>query len=409
MKDVEQFDLIISGGGMVGQTLAVMLSKMVPQLRMAIVERQPAQPVQPASFDERVLALSAGSVSVLNTLGVWPRIAHYAEPISDIHVSDRGHMGKVRMHAHDYGLAQLGAVIAAHQLGEGIETLCTSQPNVTFFRDDTLLCTHIEAGLRVVELASKQTLATPLLVVAEGGDSPTASQLRLHTEQYDYQQHAVITNLVTHLPHDGWAFERFTENGPIALLPMTDNRRALVWTVAAHAVESVMALDDDAFIARLQNELGYRAGEIVKVGKRSHYPLTFRYLSESISERAVVLGNAAHAVHPIAGQGFNLGLRDVLVLAEQIRQASIKQDDIGNKIQLEHYHMQRQRDQQKVVQGTHLLALGFASHEPPAQLVRNMALIGVGRCAAAKRALVAAAAGVHYRLVEGKEGLHAEF
>ena len=409
MTDVKTYDLIISGGGMVGQTLALLLSRMLAGIKIAIIEQQPPQAAQPASFDERVLALSAGTLSALQTLGVWPEIGKHAESIASIHVSDRGHFGKVRMHAQEYGLAQLGAVIAAHHLGEGVVQACHASPNLQFFSPDSLQTTELAGGLRLVQLSSGKTIAAPLLVVAEGTNSATVSLLGLDAEQHDYQQHAVIANLVTHLPHHGWAFERFTSAGPIALLPMTENRRALVWTVQASQAAQVAALDEAEFIARLQPQLGYRAGAIIKVGKPSHYPLQFRYLPKPISSRALVLGNAAHALHPIAGQGFNLGFRDLLVLTELLRKAFKQNVDIGSERLLQEYVALRKPDQQQVVQGTHLLALGFANQHLPAELLRNLALTAVGRCSEAKRRLVAAAAGVNFRLIEDEEGLHAEF
>ena len=363
-------DLIIVGGGMVGATFACAVAHFAPQLTIALVDAVSASDEQHPGFDSRAIALSYGSAQLLQQIGLWAEFSAQATPIRQIHVSDRGHSGIVHLNAKQERIDALGYVIELANAGEILNQRLARLPQLTWIRPDSIESLDRCADLTHITLASGTQLEAPLLVGADGGHSRCRQLLNLQQVSDDYGTSAIIANVVTSQLHQGRAFERFTHAGPLALLPMSDNRSALVWSVHNDQLDGLMALPDDAFRAALQQQFGFRLGAFTRVGERVAYPLSLTQSPMPVSHRSVLIGNAAHTLHPVAGQGYNLGLRDLFVLAQGMVNAS----DIGAFASLDAYWQRREADHQRTILMTDLLARTFANDHWPLVAARNTAL-----------------------------------
>lgn len=369
---MNRVDLAIIGGGLAGASLALALKD--SGLSIAVLEAIAPKIAGPAQFDARVLALAEGSRCIYQTLGLWEALAPYATPIRHIHISDRGHFGMSRLHAEDEGVEALGRVLEMRDLGRVLFNALAQLSNVRVYCPNTVTSVRPAADAALLTLDNGESIAAQLVVAADGGDSALRKSLGIVSRHYEYQQSAVIANVLTSKAHQGWAFERFTDSGPLALLPMSQGRASLVWSVRPQDVEALLALDDAAFLTRLQERFGWRLGRFIKVGTRQAYALTQSCATEQVRPRVVVLGNAAHSLHPIAGQGFNLTLRDVAVLAELLAERARGQHDLGELSVLRAYLEARRADQARVIGATDALARLFANDFPPLVCARNMAL-----------------------------------
>jgi 2-octaprenyl-6-methoxyphenol hydroxylase len=351
-------DVAIAGGGMVGLSLAAALAPL--PLDVAVIEAvAPEAELQP-SFDARTTALSAGSRRVLEGIGVWAGIAAAATPIRRIHVSERGAFGFARLTAGEQGVAALGYTIENRLLGMALRERCAGLPRLRL----------VSAGARAVEQAEGALrLATDggdviarLVVAADGAQSAVRRALGIEATSSDYRQQAVIAHVDTGRFHDFTAYERFTPEGPIAVLPIGEGRSAVVWTLAPDAARRALEIDDAAFLAELQEAFGMRLGRFTRVGRRQAYALSLTRSERLTVARAVVLGNAAQGLHPVAGQGFNLGLRDVAALAELLAEevaAHGDDADPGATALLERYVAWRRPDREAVIRFTDSLVRGF--------------------------------------------------
>ncbi len=412
MNAVADYDVIIAGGGMVGASLACALGE--APLKLAVIEATPFADPGHAGFDERTLALGHGSRRILETLGLWASIAEGGvTPIHRIHVSDRGHLGSSHFDRRDEGLDALGYVTAIRTPGRVLHEAIAAQANVDF------LCPARVRDVRLEPLRAHVTLDTGegereitgrLLVAADGGNSPVRQRLGIGSFRIGYGQHAVITNVAVDRPHRNVAYERFTDQGPMALLPARDPKGgermfALVWTVPDDARETVLALDDAAFLARLQERFGERAGRFLAVGRRHAYPLGWMQSREHVRHRLAVIGNAAHTLHPVAGQGFNLGLRDVATLAEVITDGVRAGRDPGDHELLRGYARWRRRDQLTTALFTDGLVRLFSNDRAPLALARNIGLTVLDTVPPLKRLLARHAMGFGGRLPRLARGL----
>ena len=397
-------DVLIIGAGLVGASLACALSALASQhgLRLALVERhdlsQPNDP--PPSFDARASALSWGTRCIYDHLGLWARVNDHAQAIASVHVSDRGHFGMTRLHAADQGLPALGYVVNNYHLGsvllQRVQQL-SDQGWVRLFSPQTVRrLDPIPGGMRV-QLASGEVSAS-LVVVADGGRSGLLEQLGIAVKQTDYQQHAVIANIALDRPHDGVAWERFAGQGPLALLPLRGDdrfahRAGLVWTVPDQEIERITQLADEDFLAEVQKNFGHRAGRFLALGRRDSYPLTMRLAQEQVRPGLVILGNAAHAIHPVAGQGYNLSMRDAMALADNISASYLKQVPVGDLGRLLAYQHQQSGEQSLVCTGCNGLVNLFARTDGASVLARNLGLIALDYCRPLKSAFARRAAG----------------
>ncbi len=393
------FDLLVVGGGMVGASLARAVSGL--GLRVAVVEAFALEGDSQPSFDDRVIALSWGSRLILQGIGVWTAMARAAEPIRRIHISDRGHFGFTHLDHAQEGVEALGYVVTARAMGEVLQQDLADQSGVAFICPAKLTAFTIEPDRVQVDLRQgdvAKTYSTRLLVAADGGDSQVRRLLSIALREREYGQTAIIANLTASQQHGGVAYERFTDSGPLAMLPMTEGRISMVWTARDDEVESLMALDDEDFLQGLQRRFGYRLGRLETIGRRFAYPLRLRQAAEQVRSRVALIGNAAHTIHPVTGQGFNLGLRDVAVLADLIRDAAHAQQDLGDMALLKHYADWRRRDQQAVAWITDSLARLFANPLGPLRLARNLGLLGLDGLPSLKHLVARQFMGINGRL-----------
>lgn len=384
----DEFDLIIVGGGLVGASLAVALGQ--SELRIAVIEPHPLDsPAQP-SYDERTVALTWSTRQIYQGMGIWQDIVQGgAEPIVDIHVSNRGHFGMVHLSCRDAGTEALGYVVPTRVIGNVLDKWLSDSGNITILRPaiaDSVLSQPDWCEVKLVDSSSPKRLHGKLVILADGGRSSVSAQFI--SKQTAYRQQALLCIVSSDRPHHGRAYERFTEEGPIALLPHSDQRYAVVWTSLPEQLESRLNLSDREFVGRLQERFGDRAGVLTKPSARKAYPLSRSVAREPVQGRMVIIGNAAHTVHPVAGQGFNLGMRDVAFLSEMLFSRDRSGLDIGDPGTLQHYARLRRRDTFMVSQFTHSLLQVFSSDLKVVGLLRNLALAGIEFAPPVKRFLL---------------------
>ncbi|MEZ8886237.1 2-octaprenyl-6-methoxyphenyl hydroxylase [Vibrio sp. 10N.222.54.F6] len=367
-----QYDVVIAGGAMAGATLALALNHLSQgSLSIAVVEPYQVYHQAHPGFDSRSIALSYGTVQILDSLRLWQSIAPVATPIKDIHVSDRGHAGMTDIYSEELAVDALGYVVELADVGRIYQQKLESEAAITMLCPESVSKVEREEALTTIELTSGQTVTTKLLVAADGAISTCCQQLNISLSEHDFEQVAVIANIVASEPHQGRAFERFTHHGPVALLPMSDNRLSLVWCLTPEQAQKVMTLNDNEFLEQLQNDFGWRLGRLEKVGKRASYPLILRHRQQNISHRFAIVGNAAQTLHPIAGQGFNLGIRDVASLAEEL---CTQLDDVGRYRGLVNFRKRREQDRDATITLTSSLVHLFSNDYMTARIGRNLGL-----------------------------------
>ena len=370
--------VIIVGGGMTGATLALAISHMTQgQLPVHLVEAVAPEASNHPGFDARAIALAQGTCQQLSRIGIWQAIADRATAIGTVHVSDRGHAGFVTLDAQDYRIDALGQVVELHDVGLRLFRLLQDAPGVTLHCPARVASVSRSDASVSVTLESGTVLEGQLLVAADGSRSSLGTQCGVEWRQQPYGQVAVIANVATAADHNGRAFERVTQHGPLAKLPMSDGRCSLVWCHPQDKAEEVKAWSDERFCTELQKAFGWRLGRITHAGKRTVYPLSLTTASQSISHRLALVGNAAQTLHPIAGQGFNLGLRDVMSLAESLAQAWGEQKDCGAYSVLSHYQKRRQADKEATIGVTDGLVHLFANRWAPLVAGRNLGLMAM--------------------------------
>ncbi|HCH0928432.1 TPA: 2-octaprenyl-6-methoxyphenyl hydroxylase [Vibrio parahaemolyticus] len=383
---MKQYDVVIAGGAMAGATLALAIEHLSQgALRVAVVEPFKAQSDQHPGFDSRSIALSYGTVNLLRHLELWSAIEPFSTPIEHIHVSDRSHAGMTDITKHDVGVEALGYVVELADVGRVYQELLTHSTAIDLYCPDSAkYITRTQENV-TLELASGELLNAKLLVAADGAVSQCCQQIGLELSEHDFDQVAVIANIVTQEPHQGRAFERFTENGPVALLPMSDNRMSLVWCLRPDDAQIVMELSESEFLERLQQDFGWRLGAMQKVGLRASYPLLLRHRKQNISHRFAIVGNAAQTLHPIAGQGFNLGIRDVVTLAEEL----VKQgEDVGRYQGLIRFSQRREADRNETIWLTSSLVHVFSNDLLAMRIGRNTALAAMDNLSIFKQPLL---------------------
>lgn len=405
----EQRDIVIAGGGMVGISLAIHLADSLPgDMRICLVERfpfpQPAPGHRPdyhPAFDARSTALSFSSRLIYERLGVWDSLSHWLCPIERIHVSSRGRFGSTVMHALDHQWPALGYVVENAWLGSALIQSLHRQGRVELRSPCRVAAVQSHAGGVHIDLEGDVggRLDAALLVVADGADSGLREQLGVSVQEKPYGQHALIANLATAQAHHGCAYERFTDAGPIAMLPLlgiegAQNRSALVWTLPPDEAAQLQAAAADDFLAALQQRFGYRLGRLEAVGERHDYPLALVQSAEQVRHGVVVMGNAAHTLHPVAGQGFNLALRDIAELAGVLAEAVDRGESPGALPVLERYEQRQRVDQQRTIAASDRLPALFMQSDPVLGLARDLALAGLDLMPALKRQFVTHAAGV---------------
>ncbi|WP_210397152.1 2-octaprenyl-6-methoxyphenyl hydroxylase [Motiliproteus sediminis] len=404
-----RYDIAIAGGGMVGASLALALAKasLTQPLRIALFEAFPLPRIDqvplPPSYDARSTALSYGSARLFEQLGIWAHLAGAVAAIERIEVSDRGHFGVTRLDAASEGMPALGYVVENRALGRTLLEAVAEQDNIELLCPAEVVSARMTSDgmkLRVSDEADQLSdCLASLLVVADGGRSGLCAQLQIDQQQTPYEQCALIANLTLDRSHQGCAYERFTADGPMALLPLSDDaegqpRAALVWSVPLEQADELCGWDDDRFLAEFQRRFGYRAGCALRIGERHSYPLSLVRAREQARRGTVVLGNAAHTLHPIAGQGFNLALRGALALADRVvaqRNAAGALDDLA---MLQAYVDGQRADQRKTIGFSDLTTRLFSNARPPLVVARNLGLLGLDLIPALKQSFGRSAMGL---------------
>lgn len=380
-----QQQVIIVGGGMVGLSLSLMLAKANIAVKLLEAVKYPNyddQNVAPyhSSFDARNTALSRRSVQIYQKLGLWDALQQHATPILQVHITEQGSFGKARLIAEQEKVESFGQVIENAWLGRVLLTQVRQQPlielidgvQVTALTQDAEQV-HIEAqrGDEVLKLESK------LLIAADGRDSFCRQAIGVGVDVHDYDQVAIVTTVQTSKPHEHVGFERFSALGPLALLPLPgEYRRSVVWPVKKGTEGEWLGEENDQhFLDALQKTYGDRAGKFEKTGKRFSYPLSQVLAHKQAVGRVILMGNAAHTIHPVAGQGFNLCLRDADVLLRYLVNQLSASDDIGNPDDLLAYEQARLSDQQRVIKFCDTVVRGFSNQNPLLKLIRNTGLI----------------------------------
>ncbi|WP_127494157.1 2-octaprenyl-6-methoxyphenyl hydroxylase [Acinetobacter calcoaceticus] len=380
-----QQQVIIVGGGMVGLSLSLMLAKANIAVKLLEAVKYPNyddQNVAPyhSSFDARNTALSRRSVQIYQKLGLWDALQQHATPILQVHITEQGSFGKARLIAEQEKVESFGQVIENAWLGRVLLTQVRQQPlielidgvQVTALTQDAEQV-HIEAqrGDEILKLESK------LLIAADGRDSFCRQAIGVGVDVHDYDQVAIVTTVQTSKPHEHVGFERFSALGPLALLPLPgEYRRSVVWPVKKGTENEWLGEENDQhFLSALQQTYGDRAGKFEKTGKRFSYPLSQVLAHKQAVGRVILMGNAAHTIHPVAGQGFNLCLRDADVLVRYLVNQLSTSDDLGNPDNLLAYEQARLSDQQRVIKFCDTVVRGFSNQNPLLKLIRNTGLI----------------------------------
>jgi 2-octaprenyl-6-methoxyphenol hydroxylase len=431
----EKFDIAIVGGGMVGASLAVSLEGL--GLRVALIEAVPNDSVSQPSFDERTTALSNGSRRILETLGVWAALSGAATPIRKIHVSDQGRFGFARVDAAEQGLTAMGYVVPNRSLGSALWARLSRSENTRVFCPAHVMRVHStdrsvelvisvgrgedtvradarrdegagrdESAVGAESAAGTDVIEARLVVAADGAQSAVRSAFGVAAEVRDYEQTAVITTVIPQRFHEYVAYERFTPTGPMALLPLADGRCTLVLTLKPDVAQAALAWSDEEFIAEVQRRFGFRLGRFLKVGRRVPYPLSLTRSDRLSSGRCVIVGNAAQGLHPVAGMGFNLGLRDAASLAELVAdRRRVPQPDLGDGTVQAEYDAWRAADRGGIIAFTDGLIRVFSNPLGAVQRLRNLALLAFDVLPPAKSALSRLSTGASGRIPKLARGV----
>jgi len=403
---VKQWDVVIVGGGMVGASFALALR--TTKLRTLLIEGVSPESAAQPSFDERTTALGNGSRQIFESLGVWQAMAPEASPIRSIHVSDAGRFGVARLVASEQGVPAFGYVVPNRTIGRVLWQALRDSPNVTLAVPAQVKAASLRdeaVELEVIANGSIESIRASVAVAADGAGSVLRASAGIEADIEDYEQVAIVVNATTDKPNTGDAYERFTPSGPLAVLPTAGGGYTVVWAVRPERAKALTALDNEAFAAELLAAFGWRVGRWTRVGRRNTYPLALSRAAETVAGRVVLIGNAAQALHPVAGQGFNLGLRDAATLAEMLAGAAAAPDFAEL---LARFAEWRAEDRKGVTRFTDGLVKLFGSDLPGAGLVRNFGLLLFDMSPAAKRALSRVSWGFAGRMPRLARGLPLE-
>ncbi len=380
-----QQQVVIVGGGMVGLSLALMLAKANIQVKLLEAIQYPnyddvdLAPYH-SSFDARNTALSRRSVQIYQELGLWQQLQQYATPILTVDITEQGSFGKARLVAAKEKVESFGQVIENAWLGRVLLSQVREHSNVELIDGVQVTALRQDQDMAYIQAQRADEaleIAAPLVIAADGRDSFCRKALGIGASSFDYDQVAIVTTVQTSKPHANVGFERFSVLGPLALLPLPgEYRRSVVWPVKKGTEHEWLGEENDAhFLAALQKTYGDRAGKFEKTGKRFSYPLSQVLAEKQAVGRVILMGNAAHTIHPVAGQGFNLCLRDAHVLLRCLTQQLAEGQDIGEPAMLQAYEQARLKDQQRVIRFCDLVVRGFSHPNPILKLIRNTGLL----------------------------------
>jgi 2-octaprenyl-6-methoxyphenol hydroxylase len=402
-RPVTHCDVAIIGGGMVGASLALALAD--SGLSLLLVEgTAPDSQAQP-SFDDRTTALGNASRRIFQALEVWPAIAPQAAAIRTIHVSEAGRFGVARLRAQEQGIEAFGYVVTNRVIGAALWGKLSTLASVTLrvpARPEAVQIAPEGVRLSIASAAGREEFAARLVVAADGAHSSVRAAAGIDADIEDYDQIAIVTHVMTDRLQDATAYERFTPSGPLAVLPLYDGGYGVVWTARPQRASALLSLGDEDFLRELQERFGWRAGRFIRAGRRASYPLQLSRAAVTVATRTVLIGNAAQALHPVAGQGFNLGLRDAAMLAEVLAK---EPGDAGSPALLRRFSEWRAADRAGVVGFTDSLVKLFGDSRPGIGALRNLGLLLFDLTPPAKSALARVSAGFGGRTPRLARGL----
>ncbi len=374
----QSFDIAIVGAGAVGGTLAYALSRV--GYSVALIERTALRADQQPAFDERHLGFSRSTRVALEGMGLWSYMGDDAVDVSRIHVSSKGQFGSVMMNAVDEGLDVLGHVLPARAIGKALYSALNDQANIHIFAPAELVSAEISVDNVALELQSGEEtiqLSASLLIGSDGAESSIRERFQIGQTRWEYDQSAVIANLDVAELDQGLAYERFIPEGAIALLPRHEKGLAVICSVSDEIADSLMESNEEEFAAYIAKQMGSRLADITQVGKRYRFPLALVRSKEAVLERLVLIGNAAHYIHPVAAQGYNLSMRDVSALVEILSGARKEGIDPGSLSLLEEYASWRKQDERIMVAFTDSLIRMFVNPLLPIKLARQKGLLAL--------------------------------
>lgn len=392
-----EYDLVIVGSGLAGNCLALMLKN--TGLRIAIVEAATREELYASPAGDRALALAAGTVQTLDTLGLWQGISKTATAIKHIHISDQGHFGKTRLSAQKEQVEALGYVISARDIETHIANLVSESTIeliaparvVGLMPSDNEIFINLKQGNESLNITAK------LLVGADGGLSSVRQLMGITQNITEYGQTALVTTIKSSLANNNTAYERFTASGPLALLPVGSHLCSVVWTRKEEDAQALMLGSEADFIAELQQCFGYKLGQLSLTAPRRAFPLSLIRAEKMVVNRTVIIGNAAHQLHPVAGQGFNLGFRDVVQLAEQLIKQHETNKDIGDANFLNTYANTRKKDHDRTIGFTNTVVNVFSNEWLALVTARNIGLTLLDYIPTAKSMLTRQAMGMEVK------------
>lgn len=375
-----RYDLIIVGGGLVGAGLAAALE--TSGLQIALIDAR-----MPSSNDPRLFALNAGSCQFLDNLNLWDNLSPFASPIHQVHVSQQGRFGSVRLNREDVHLSSLGHVIPARYIEAALNDRLLVLPNVALYRPATL--NGLEQDGESVTLAINQDnkeekVRGKLVIAADGTASTVRSLLNIRADVFDYEQSALVTRTTLTRSHAHIAYERFQEDGAIAMLPLINNECATIWSASASRIAELRELSEADFLAALQTCFGYRLGRLKGISERHVFPLKMVQAEKAVEGNVFLLGNAAHTLHPIAAQGFNLALYEVAILVETIlaKQGNIQAADLRAVSE------QIKKQQKTSIGVSHRISQVFASDSRLATMATQLGMMGLDIATPLKRRFI---------------------
>ena len=394
---LKTFDIVIVGGGLVGMSMAVALAD--SDFNILLVEQSQASPVRANILDLRTTGITRSSQQAFRHFGIWEHVVPHATPIQKLVLSEQGNFGGARIDATEFDVSPIGHMVPNHHLIDVLSQQVSKQHNLTIMSSAALVNLDDNAqgyALKIVHNEQTSMIQTSLLIGADGANSKVRELLNISAQKKNYHQTAIITNIRPNKPHKNIAYERFTDHGPLAVLPIQDDYCALIWTQPDKRVDHFMQMNDQSFLQALQSAFGYRLGQIKEVGQRSSYPLSLVVSDQLVKDNAVLVGNAAQAVHPVAAQGFNLGLRDVQALVQILKGNSLSK--LGYSQLLNEYENQRMPDRAHVIRLTDGLTRVFAPQIWPVRALRGLGVRMIGKLPILQRSVLRRNTGMKYFL-----------
>ena len=399
------YDLVVVGGGMVGASFSCALEQALGETPLSILVIEAISPntnsAKQSSFDARSTALSFGSRKFLEGIGLWQVLDDAVSAIHEIQVSDRGRLGCVEINRDEQGVEALGYVVENKRLGQALNARLNESEKIN------LLCPALVSYVKVTEKGvrlglnhgdTETSVDASLVVLADGGKSPVCEQLGIEHSIERYDQHALIANIVLEKPHQHVAFERFTDTGPLAVLPLQlidgKNRGSLVWTLSVEQAAQYREMNEEKLLPLLQERFGYKLGKILEIGETFVYPLSLSIAKEQVRPGLALLGNVAHSLHPVAGQGLNLALRDTRALVDVLINAKQRDLGLGEMNVLLEYVARQQADQATTTQFTHNITKLFSSNNEAKVWLRKFGLFALELLPTLRRSLAERAMGL---------------